>query len=455
MTTLTERYLKTGGDPRMLADYAALREEMNKLTHPARPDINWPYVEKRCLSLFEQNGVELQTAAWYTLARMHLAGLYGLNEGLAILEALVSRQWGNLWPQPVHARIEILSMLSKRLQQTMRTLMLTYTDLSQLYQAETYLIDLEEGLQRLELKHASQLDPLLNQVHQAAVRLEDSNHAGVSQSGEKAIPARGILTEPTESSRWIYVAEPELQPIVQTKKAASSGNWKPFAAGMLTMLVVAGARGWGWTTFFRPDPAEARLAATLSPLPVALSTEQQTVLRQKSLPPEPGIKQTQQQLERLAQLKPDWAVSYGDNLVQQALTLWPEQAIPLESQWRRQLNTAAFPVDSLSGWYQGMEQLQQLANRLNSLDEQKGKYITVSELKSAVFTMMQSFNHTVPVEERLRQLSEQQKNITGSSAQRSQTEQHLQQLIVRFALLKQSNDDTPSTSTQHNVNTGN
>jgi len=53
--------IKTGGDPRTLPDYAALRDELSKLTHPARPDVNWRYAEKRCLSLFEQNGVELQT----------------------------------------------------------------------------------------------------------------------------------------------------------------------------------------------------------------------------------------------------------------------------------------------------------------------------------------------------------------------------------------------------------
>ncbi|CZZ22644.1 type VI secretion system protein VasL [Enterobacter hormaechei] len=94
MTINSERQLKTGGDPRTLADYAALREEMNKLTHPARPDVNWQHAETLCLSLFEHNGVELQTAAWYTLARTHLAGLYGMNEGLALLAALVVRQWG-------------------------------------------------------------------------------------------------------------------------------------------------------------------------------------------------------------------------------------------------------------------------------------------------------------------------------------------------------------------------
>lgn len=97
MTINSERQLKTGGDPRTLADYAALRDEMNKLTHPARPDVNWQHAETLCLSLFEHNGVELQTAAWYTLARTHLAGLYGMNEGLALLAALVVRQWGSLW----------------------------------------------------------------------------------------------------------------------------------------------------------------------------------------------------------------------------------------------------------------------------------------------------------------------------------------------------------------------
>ena len=76
MTTYPERHLKTGGDPRTLADYVSLRDEMSKLTHPARPDVNWPHAETLCLSLFEHNGVELQTAAWYTLARTHLSGLY-------------------------------------------------------------------------------------------------------------------------------------------------------------------------------------------------------------------------------------------------------------------------------------------------------------------------------------------------------------------------------------------
>ena len=180
-----------------------------------------------------------------------------------------------------------------------------------------------------------------------------------------------------------------------------------------------------------------QFTATLAPLPVALSVEQLARLRQQTSLPETGIQQTQQQLTRLAQLKPDWAIRYGDSLVRQALALWPEQAKPLAQQWQQKLDAAALPSEAPDGWHQGMTKLQQLAQRLNALDEQKGKYMTVSELKSAVFTMIQAFNSAVPAEERLRQLAEWPQNQPWPAAQLSQTEQHMQQLITRYALLKQ------------------
>ena len=90
-----------------------------------------------------------------------------MNEGLALLEALVSHQWV-LWPQPIHARMDILTSLSQRVQQQMRTLSLNYDDLSQLYRAEQLLTRLGTVLQRLELKHLSQLDTLRALMHNSA-----------------------------------------------------------------------------------------------------------------------------------------------------------------------------------------------------------------------------------------------------------------------------------------------
>lgn len=205
--------------------------------------------------------------------------------------------------------------------------------------------------------------------------------------------------EPTERSKWVYVVQPEPLPNVEVVKEPSVPvkQWKPFAAGMLTMLVAASVVVGGWQMMHAADSAQTQLAATLAPLPEGLSTAQLQALQQTSPPPELGISKTQQLLAQLLQLKPDWAVSYGDRLVQQALTLWPEEAKPLAQQWQKQMSLNALAKSDLNGWHEGMTQLQQLTTRLNALDEQKGKYMTVSELKSAVFAMSQSFGHIASI----------------------------------------------------------
>ncbi|MBD8105820.1 VasL domain-containing protein [Erwinia persicina] len=454
MNDMTPRKIKTGGDPRMLPDYVALRDELSKLTHPARPDVNWLYVEKLCLSLFEQNGVELQTAAWYTLARMQLAGLFGLNEGLTILEALISHQWGGLWPQPVHARMEILSSLSQRLQQRMRSLPLNYSDLSQLYQAEQLLTSLGEVLQRLELKHLSQLDALRTLMHNSAVRLENSDNTTSTgpniQSGivlpatvmnGAAAATRDLAGGDTPESavKWVYVAQPEHQPNVEVLAVmpAPVKKWKSFAAGMCTMLVISAAAVWGWQYLHRTDPLLTHLAASLAPLPVPLTPEQLDMLRQQSPSAQTVIAQTQQQIARLDKLPPDWNLAYSRKLTEQAQALWPEQAKPLAQQWQQQINISVLPVDTINGWHEGMTQLQALADKLNALDGQRGKYITVSELKSQVFGMLISFRRTVPVEEQLRQLKLLPEDSLQRQQQVQQAEQHLRAQISTLAQEKQ------------------
>ncbi|EIY0669844.1 type VI secretion system ImpA family N-terminal domain-containing protein [Salmonella enterica] len=457
MNDINPRKIKTGGDPRALPDYAALRDELGKLTHPARPDVNWRYAEKLCLSLFEQNGVELQTAAWYTLARTQLASLFGLNEGLTILEALISHQWGALWPQPVHARMEILSSLSQRLQQRMRSLPLNYSDLSQLYRAEQLLTGLGEVLQRLELKHLSQLDALRTLMHNSAVRLENSD--GITSTGSGIQPGvvlpATVMNAATASTRdlaggtaddtperavkWVYVAQLKQQPNVEVLAAVPTPvkKWKFFAAGMCTMLVVSAATVWSWHFLHQPDPLQTQLTASLAPFPATLSPEQLGMLRQQTPLPEDLITRTKQKIAQLDRLPPDWNVTYARKLIEQVQALWPEQAEPLIQQWRQQINVSALPVDTMNGWHEGMTQLQALADKLNALDGQRGKYITVSELKSQVFGMLTSFRQTVPVEEQFRLLNQLPEDSQQRQQQIQQAEQRLRAQISTLSQEKQ------------------
>lgn len=445
MNNLSQRKIKTGSDPRKLPDYAALREELSKLTHPARPDIDWLYVEQRCLSLFEQNGVELQTAAWYTLARLQLAGLVGLNEGLALVEALVSHQWGALWPQPIHARMDILTSLSQRVQQQMRPLSLNYDDLSQLYRAEQLLTRLGTVLQRLELKHLSQLDTLRALMHNSAARLEsrDDTTSDIlpgTTIDDGAISAHPHETKTPHSARWVYVAQQQHQPKikVQTAALARRNNWQFFSAGMFTMLLISVVAVGGWQYLHRPDPLQAQLVASLGPVPATLTPQQRDVLRQRTSLPSALIADTQQQLSRLEQLAPDWNIAYGQQLVEQAQALWPEQTGSLSARWQHQLEASTLPAQNLAAWHQGMMKLALLSERLNGLDEQKGKYITVSELKSSVFGMMTRFQQAEPIEEQLRQIH----SLPASAPQRQQLirqlEQHLRSQIYTLWQMKNS-----------------
>lgn len=70
--------------------------------------------------------------------------------------------------------MEILTALTQRLHGVLRTLNWQYSDLSALYQAEQRLTHLNAVLQRLELRHVSQLDMLAQLLHNAAVRLENT-----------------------------------------------------------------------------------------------------------------------------------------------------------------------------------------------------------------------------------------------------------------------------------------
>ena len=385
----------------------ALRAEMNKLSHPARPDINWPYAEQLARGLLEHHGADLQTVAWYTLARARLGGVAGINEGLTLMESLLVRQGKNLWPQALPARTEIFRTLRKRLRQVIRTLNLTPEDVESLEQAERSLQSFDAVLQRLEIAPENQLSDLRALLHSTATRFESLD------------PAPALPTAPP-----VAVSTP-----------AAAPRWKPFIAGMVTMLAVTGIAVGGWLALRQSDLPPISVTQNAGPIPGLPATT----------PPGPvDLPQTQRQLGELARLAPDWAVSYGDQLVHQALIRWPDQAQPLAQQWRQQLSAGALPAENLTGWSEGMQQLQRLADQLNALDEQKGKYLTVSELKTAVFAITQSFNRAVPLEEQLRQLAALPVDQPWPAARGSLAELHLQQLIVEYALLKRKQPASPT-----------
>ncbi|WP_228940486.1 type VI secretion system ImpA family N-terminal domain-containing protein [Photorhabdus thracensis] len=348
---MTENTVYTGGDPRTRPEFCALKAEMSKLSHPARPDVDWARVEQLCLTLFQVNGVELQSAAWYTLARAQRAGLAGIHEGLALIEGLVAHQWSQFWPQATQARVKIFAWLVARLQQTLRAYVFAYIDLPLIYRTEKTLEQLCEELQHLELKHVSQLDSLRVQLHNNARRLESlaQEKGGMPVSVSSAqLGDNAILTplEPAQPQRIYMVRETaaRVQPQVNVVRVLPVPRWKVwhgFVAGV-ALCALAVTSVW-WVKGMRQAPPLAQtLQVTTQPLPRTLLPAQLAELRHPDNAvllnqlQEKTLAASRSQLASLDTLPVLWRLTYGVQLLHQLRTLWPAKRC---ERWRNSGNS--------------------------------------------------------------------------------------------------------------------
>ncbi|MGP8939890.1 VasL domain-containing protein [Enterobacter soli] len=439
-----------GQDPRAWSEYTQVRDELSKLTHPARPDVDWRKVEQLCVTLFRHNGTDLQTAAWFCCARLQRSGLSGLSEGLELIDSLITHQWSVMWPPQMPFRKEILVWLSDHLMLSLRRFTLSHQDLPVVYRLEQQFRHLCDLLQRLELRQVSKMDALLHWMHAAVVRLENTKDAPLPATVESAwqhtagqVPDHTAQPYGDSDPVVLVVRDDGTQRTTQTSilKRHRRGVWSGFAGGIVATLLVTAMSTWGWLSWHGNQP-ETLIGTSLSPLPVVLSASEQEAMIEGNAAAlqaqgRMATERTRDQLDELAQLSPSWAQDYGFALVAQTQRLWPHQpdTAALAKQWQQQMEANALPEARLQGWHQAMVQLQSLTNKLNSTDIQRGKYLTVSELKSSVFAITQTLSQNVPLEEQLRQLSQQKNNDGSQTATEQQAAQHLRQLQNRYALI--------------------
>ncbi|STE89061.1 ImpA-related N-terminal family protein [Escherichia coli] len=230
-------------------------------------------METLCLRLYEHNGVELQTASWYTIARMHTTGLSGLNEGLALIVALTRHHWSVMWPLNTHARLEIITGLFNRLQKTLRAMPPDNRDnLPLLYQTETLLKALSDTLARHELKQSSKVALPEAMVKGYITRLENQPVQG-EVSSPVTLPAQALRSDAPDvqehqtlpHSRLVYVvSETKAEPTPSLQKSPPT-FLKQFVAGVCAALLTVSVAIPGWQFLTQSSPAEQQLRALLTP----------------------------------------------------------------------------------------------------------------------------------------------------------------------------------------------
>lgn len=84
-------------DPRQCNEFLWLRYNINSINLGSLEKIYWMALEKRCLSLFQKKGYDLQTGAWYCMIAAQLYSWDGVaNASWKFAECIIKEK--NCWP---------------------------------------------------------------------------------------------------------------------------------------------------------------------------------------------------------------------------------------------------------------------------------------------------------------------------------------------------------------------
>ncbi|EAS1758227.1 hypothetical protein BH012_17110 [Salmonella enterica] len=435
--------IQTGGDPRNLPEFSAIREEVNKANHPSQPELNWALVESLALTLFKNNGVDLHTATYYTLARTRLHGLSGFCEGVELLAALIGHEWEKFWPQSAQARIEMLDWLNSRTGNILRQqLSFSESDLPLMYRAERALQIVCDKLQQVELKRIPRVENLLYFIQNTRKRFELPPK---SSTGNTPVPtAVKTLVYAPESDAPVM---PEMRPLVPEVKvevippdctteasdgeitSTTGGAMKGFFAGVACSLIVA-VLLWWWRIY----PMQQQMTQVKDTAQGAATVWLIS----------PELTDYGQHLRQLLDIPPVQSLETGMQMSRIADSRWPEslQQQQATAQWNETLKTRAQNSPQLKGWQQTRQELRAFADLIMQREKEG---LTLSYIKNVVWQAERSLNQETPVESLLTQYQSMRAQGQNTETLEKEINERLNGVLSRWLLLK--NNAMPETET--------
>lgn len=430
--TLTQ-IIVTGSDPRDLPEFVAIREEINKASHPSQPELNWRLVESLALTIFKTNGVDLHTATYYTLARTRIQGLAGFCEGAELLAAMVTHDWDNFWPQGGTARTEMLDWFNTRTGNILRQqISFAESDLPVLYRTERALQLICDKIQQVELKRQPRVENLLYFVQNARKRLEPqpkNSAATLSQTAVRTLVYAPESAVSTTAEAMLPLPElPEMRVGVRSivGNTAAGKVVKPnravrdFAAGIACAAIIAAALWW-WQVY----PMQQQLTQ------IRDSAQGAATVWLAS----PDLKSYEQRLQQVLNVSPLQSLDTGIQMASTADSRWPEslQQQQATAQWNETLKIRAKSSPQLRGWLQTRQELRAFAD-LVMHREKEG--LTLSYIKNVVWQAERSLGQETPLESLLTQYQDARAKGECDDELEKQINERLDGVLSRWLLLR-------------------
>lgn len=440
---LLTQTIVTGSDPRGLPEFSAIREEINKASHPSQPELNWSLVESLALAIFKASGVDLHSASYYTLARTRTQGLAGFCEGAELLAAMISHEWDTFWPQNGTARTEMLDWFNTRTGSILRQqLSFTEADLPLLYRTERALQLICDKLQQVELKRQPRVENLLYFVQNTRKRLEPRPRNSMDSQAKTTV--RTLVYAPesavaaTSTTAEIVPPLPDLPEMKVEVHPRVAGNvphpgMKGFAAGAVCTAIIAAALWW-WQVY----PMQQQLARVNDTAQGAATVWLAS----------PDLNSYGQRLQQLPDASPLQLLETGMQMVRTADSRWPNslQQQQATAQWNETLKIRAQNSPQMTGWQQTRQDLRTFAELLVQREQAKEGF-TLSYIKTVVYQAERTLNQETPLESLLTQYQEAQAKGQTTGVLEKQINERLDGVLSRWLLLK--NSTSPDAADKH------
>ncbi|MFS6812796.1 VasL domain-containing protein [Citrobacter meridianamericanus] len=440
---LLTQTIVTGSDPRGLPEFSAIREEINKASHPSQPELNWSLVESLALAIFKASGVDLHSASYYTLARTRTQGLAGFCEGAELLAAMISHEWDTFWPQNGTARTEMLDWFNTRTGSILRQqLSFTEADLPLLYRTERALQLICDKLQQVELKRQPRVENLLYFVQNTRKRLEPRPRNSMDSQAKTTV--RTLVYAPesavaaTSTTAEIVPPLPDLPEMKVEVHPRVAGNvphpgMKGFAAGAVCTAIIAAALCW-WQVY----PMQQQLARVNDTAQGAATVWLAS----------PDLNSYGQRLQQLPDASPLQLLETGMQMVRTADSRWPNslQQQQATAQWNETLKIRAQNSPQMTGWQQTRQDLRTFAELLVQREQAKEGF-TLSYIKTVVYQAERTLNQETPLESLLTQYQEAQAKGQTTGVLEKQINERLDGVLSRWLLLK--NSTSPDAADKH------
>lgn len=424
----------TGSDPRGLPEFSAIREEINKASHPSQPELNWRLVESLALVIFKTNGVDLHTATYYALARTRIQGLSGFCEGVELLAAMICHEWDKFWPQGGPARTEMLDWLNSRTGNILRQqTSFVHADLPLLYRTERALQLICDKLQQVELKRQPRVENLLYFVQNTRKRLEPQPKTGGAVQEKTTVRTLVYAPEnvPLTAAETIAPAPtlPEMKVEVRSMadntvsaRTLQKGIAKGFIAGAVCTAIITTALWW-WQ---------------VNPMQQQLEQVQDTAQGSATLwLAYPELGSYGQRLRQLPDSSPLQLLDTGMQMTRIADSHWPEslQQQQATAQWNEILKTRAQNSPQMRGWLQARQDLRAFAD-LMMQREKEG--LTLSYIKNVVWQAERTLNQETPLESLLTQYQDARARKQNTDVLEKEITERLDGVLSRWFLIKNS-----------------